>query len=151
LLAPKVLALLGTPDTIEPLARAFLQVTFLAMPAILMQTILMMALRGGGDAVTPLIFMGMAVLLDVVLNPFFILGWGPLPSLGIAGSALATAVANYISLAAMLYYIYHRDLPLRLRGRELWLLVPDRKLLRLIFVKGLPMGIQMIVVSKLDG
>lgn len=148
LLAPKVLALLGTPETIEPLARAFLQVTFLAMPAILMQTILMMALRGSGDAVTPLIFMGMAVLLDIVLNPFFILGWGPLPALGIAGSALATAVANYISLTAMLYYIYHRDLPLRLRGRELWLLVPDRKLLKLIFVKGLPMGIQMIVVSS---
>ncbi len=148
LLAPKVLDLLGTPEAIEPLARAFLQVTFLAMPAILMQTTLMMALRGSGDAMTPLIFMGMAVLLDIALNPLFILGWGPLPALGIAGSALATAAANYISLAAMLYYIYYRDLPLRLRGEELWLLVPDRELLRLIFTKGLPMGVQMIVVSS---
>ena len=147
-LAPDVLALLGTQTEIEPLARAYLQVTFLAMPAILMQTILMMTLRGSGDAITPLIFMGMAVAIDVVLNPLLILGPGPLPALGIAGSALATTVANYVSLVAMLIYIYRRDLPLRLRGNELRDLLPDPKILRLIFVKGLPMGIQMIVVSS---
>ncbi|HWT62917.1 MAG TPA: MATE family efflux transporter [Ochrobactrum sp.] len=147
-LAPSVLGLLGTPDTIEPLARAFLQVTFVAMPAILMQTILMMALRGSGDSITPLIFMGLAVILDIALNPLFILGVGPIPALGISGSALATAIANYISLAAMLIYVYRKDLPLRLKGQELWLLVPDFKILKLIFSKGLPMGIQMIVVSS---
>jgi putative MATE family efflux protein len=147
-LAPHVLTLLGTPETIEPLARAFLQVTFVAMPAILMQTILMMALRGSGDSITPLIFMGLAVILDIAFNPLLILGVGPIPPLGISGSALATAVANYISLAAMLFYIYQKDLPLRLKGQELRFLIPDLKVLKLIFSKGLPMGIQMIVVSS---
>ncbi|MFG0634651.1 MATE family efflux transporter [Pseudomonas sp. xss_2] len=147
-IAPDVLALLGTQAEIEPLARAYLQVTFLAMPAILMQTILMMTLRGSGDAITPLMFMALAVTLDVILNPLLILGSGPLPALGIAGSALATAIANYVSLIAMLIYIYRRNLPLRLRGDELRDLLPDLKILRLIFVKGLPMGIQMIVVSS---
>ncbi|MGU3575476.1 MATE family efflux transporter [Brucellaceae bacterium C25G] len=147
-LAPYVLDVLGTQETIEPLARAFLQVTFVAMPAILMQTILMMALRGSGDSITPLLFMGLAVILDIILNPVLILGVGPVPALGISGSALATAVANYISLAAMLIYIYRKDLPLRLKGQELWLLIPDRAVLKLIFSKGLPMGIQMIVVSS---
>lgn len=46
--APHVLALLGTGPEITPLARDFLRVTFLAMPAILMQTMIMMALRGAG-------------------------------------------------------------------------------------------------------
>lgn len=147
-LAPHVLDALGTQETIEPLARAFLQVTFVAIPAILMQTILMMALRGSGDSITPLIFMGLAVILDIALNPLLILGMGPIPALGISGSALATAIANYISLAAMLIYIYRKDLPLRLKGQELWLLIPDRNVLKLIFSKGLPMGIQMIVVSS---
>lgn len=147
-IAPHVLELLGTPVTIGPLARAFLQVTFVAMPAILMQTILMMALRGSGDSITPLIFMGLAVILDIALNPLLILGVGPIPALGISGSALATAIANYISLVAMLIYVYRKDLPLRLKGQELWLLVPDLKVLRLIFSKGLPMGIQMVVVSS---
>ncbi|MFC2254860.1 MATE family efflux transporter [Labrys portucalensis] len=147
-LAPDVLNLLGTQAEIEPLARAYLRVTFLAMPAILMQTIVMMTLRGSGDAITPLIFMGLAAALDVILNPLLILGLGPMPTLGIAGSALATAIANYASLIAMLVYIYRRDLPLRLRGNELRGLLPDLKILRVIFVKGLPVGIQMIVVSS---
>lgn len=148
LLAPHVLDLLGTPDAITPLARAYLRVTFLAMPAILIQTMLMMALRGGGDAITPLIFMALAVVLDIVLNPVLILGLGPAPALGIAGSALATALANFISLGAMVLYLYARDRPLRLRGAELRYLKPDLEVLRVMLAKGLPMGVQMIVVSS---
>ncbi|TKW65832.1 MAG: MATE family efflux transporter [Paracoccus denitrificans] len=145
--APDVLSLLGTDAAIVPLARAFLKVTFLALPAILMMTMLMMTLRGSGDAITPLIFMILAVLLDVVLNPVFILGLGPAPEMGIGGSAFAMAIANYIALFAMVIYIYVRDLPLRLRGAELSYLRPDPSILGLMLRKGLPMGIQMVVVS----
>lgn len=147
-LAPQVLALLGTGPEITPLARAFLRVTFLAMPAILMQTMLMMALRGAGDSITPLIFMALAVVLDVILNPLFILGRGPFPQMGIGGSAFAMAVANYTSLAAMLAYLYLRRHPLRLTGAELGLLVPAPAILRLMLRKGLPIGLQMVVVSS---
>ena len=145
--APHVLALLGTDPAITPLARAFLKVTFLALPAILMMTMLMMTLRGSGDAITPLIFMILAVVLDVVLNPVFILGLGPAPAMGIGGSAFAMAIANYTALIAMLAYIYARDLPLRLRGAELSYLRPDPSILMLMLRKGLPMGVQMVVVS----
>jgi Na+-driven multidrug efflux pump len=82
------------------------------------------------------------------LNPVFILGLGPFPAMGIAGSATATAFANYAGLAAMLAYIYRRDLPLRLKGPELRFLRPDPALLRVILAKGLPMGLQMIVISS---
>jgi len=146
--APHVLDLLDTEAQIVPLARAFLQVTFLAFPAILTMTLLMMTLRGSGDAITPLIFMALAVVLDIGLNPVLILGLGPFPALGIGGSALATAVANYVGLAALLTYVYARDLPLRLRGAELRYLRPDPAILKLMLIKGLPMGAQMIVVSS---
>jgi putative MATE family efflux protein len=131
-----------------PLALAYLRVIFLAMPATLMLTMLMMALRGSGDSLTPLWFMALSVVLDAGLNPVFILGLGPAPQLGIAGSATATAIASYVSLGAMLVYIYARDLPLRLRGRELGYLRPDRAVFRQILGKGLPMGLQMIVISS---
>jgi Na+-driven multidrug efflux pump len=88
------------------------------------------------------------VLLDSGLNPVFILGLGPAPALGIAGSATATVIANYTGLTAMLVYIYARDLPLRLRGSELRYLLPDRAILKTIVIKGLPMGLQMIVISS---
>ena len=110
--------------------------------------VLMMALRGSGDAMTPLWFMLLVVLLDSALNPVFILGLGPAPELGIAGSATATVIANYLGLAGLLVYIYRRDLPLRLRGGELRFLSPRPGLLRIIFRKGLPMGMQMVVVSS---
>src|SRR3546814_11877914 len=80
---------------------------------------LMMASRGAGDAVTPLRFMILSVALDIVLNPVLILGLGPFPRLGIAGSAPATASAGTISLAAMPVWFYAKDHVLRLRGREL--------------------------------
>lgn len=146
-LSPALLGVLETPPSVVPLAQQFLQIIFLALPAILIITMLMMALRGAGDAITPLIFMGVAVAICAALNPFLILGLGPFPRLGIGGSALSLTLANYISLAAMLAYIYWRDLPLRLRGAELAFLKPDVSILRLMVVKGFPMGLQMIVIS----
>ena len=146
-LSPAILHLLGTPGDAAPLALAYLRVIFLAMPALLLLTLLMMALRGAGDSMTPLWFMIVAVVLDGGLNPVFIIGLGPAPRLGIAGSATATLIANYAALIGLLAYMYARDLPLRLRGRELRYLVPSPAILRTMIAKGLPMGIQMIVIS----
>jgi putative MATE family efflux protein len=146
-LSPAILGLLGTPAGAAPLALDYLRVIFLAMPALMMLTLLMMAMRGSGDSLTPLWFMIVAVVLDSGLNPVFILGLGPAPRLGIAGSATATLIANYAAFFGFLAYMYARDLPLRLRGRELRYLLPDGALLKTIVAKGLPMGIQMIVLS----
>ena len=146
-LSPQILGLLGTPAGAAPLALAYLRVIFLAMPALLLLTLLMMALRGAGDSLTPLWFMIVAVVLDSGLNPVFIRGLGPAPELGIAGSATATLIANYAALIGLVGYMYLKDLPLRLRGRELRYLLPTRAILKTLFVKGLPMGIQMIVIS----
>ena len=146
--APDLLHLLGMPAAAMPLALSYLRVIFIAMPAILIIIVLMMGLRGAGDALTPLWFMIVAVVLDAGLNPVFILGLGPAPRLGIAGSATATVIANYVGLIGLLTYIYRRDLPLRLRGRELRYLRPDPAILKTIVRKGLPMGLQMIVISS---
>ncbi|HZV58589.1 MAG TPA: MATE family efflux transporter [Sphingobium sp.] len=146
-LAPRILDLLATPGDAYDLALAYLRVIFVSMPGGLLTIMLMMGLRGGGDAMTPLKFMILTVILDTGLNPFLILGIGPFPEMGIAGSATATALANYLSLAAMVAYVYARDLPLRLRGAEWKFLKPDGHELRIIISRGLPMGAQMIVMS----
>jgi putative MATE family efflux protein len=146
-LSPAILHLLGTPGPAEPLALAYLRVIFLAMPAILLLTLAMMALRGAGDSMTPLFFMIVAVVLDSALNPVFIRGLGPAPRLGIAGSATATLIANYAALLGLIAYIYIKDLPLRLRGPELRYLWCDMQIMKTIVVKGFPMGLQMIIIS----
>jgi putative MATE family efflux protein len=146
-MSTSILSLLGTPAQSAPLAHAYLQVIFLAMPALLLLTVLMMAQRGAGDSITPLWFMIVAVVLDIGLNPIFILGLGPAPQLGIAGAATATLIANYAALLGLLGYIYFKDLPLRLRGPELRYLWCSPEILKTMFVKGLPMGLQMIMIS----
>ena len=145
--APQLLGILGTPDTARPLALSYLRVIFIAMPGMLIMVMLMMTLRGSGDSVTPLYFMIVSAVIYSGLNPFLIAGIGPFPEMGIAGSATATVVANTVAMLGLVAYIYWKDLPLRLRGAELRYLRPDPALLRTIVVKGLPMGMQMIVVS----
>jgi len=145
--APGMLRLMATPGESYQLALDYLRMIFIAMPLMIVSIILTMGLRGAGDARTPLIFMVIAVLLDVGLNPFLIAGIGPFPELGIVGSGVAMIVANAVSFAAMLTYIYWKDLPLRLRGAELAYLRPAASELGYILTKGLPMGAQMLVMS----
>ncbi len=146
--APEMLGLLGTPSGSEGLALTYLRVIFVAMPATLTFTLVMMALRGSGDSVTPLWFMALSALIDLGLNPALILGLGPLPQLGIFGSALSTVIANSIALVLMIALLYRRQSPLTLRGAELGYLVPNREILSSLVKKGLPMGLQMIVISS---
>jgi putative MATE family efflux protein len=147
ILAPQLLTALATPGESYGLALAYLRVIFISMPAGMISVMLAMGLRGGGDARTPLLFMILTVVIDVILNPLLIAGIGPFPRLGIAGSALSTAIANTAGLVATLAYIYVRDLPLRLRGAELRYLIPARAELGYIVGKGLPMGAQMLIIS----
>jgi putative MATE family efflux protein len=146
--ADALLRLLATPAEVRPLALDYLRVIFLSMPPSFIVVLLTMGLRGTGDSMTPLIFMGLTAALDVVLNPLFILGLGPVPAYGIAGSALATLIANLAGLIGLVAYIYARDLTVRLRGAELRYILPDPALLRTILGKGVPMGLQMLVVSS---
>src|SRR5690606_28388893 len=109
--------------------------------------ILTMGLRGAGDSRTPLIFMGVTVVLHTLMNPLLIIGWGPIPALGISGSAISMGLSSLVSLIGTVIYIYAKDLPLRLRGPELSYLLPRRDELGFILVKGFPMGAQMAVMS----
>ncbi|GGE76337.1 MATE family efflux transporter [Sphingomonas prati] len=145
--APQLLRLLATPPAVQDLALIYLRVIFLSMPAAFLLVLLMMGLRGTGDSLTPLWFMVVSTVVDSGLNPILIAGAGPIPAMGIAGSATATLIANHVGLGALLVYIYARDLPIRLRGREWRYLIPDPVLLRAILAKGAPLGLQMMVVS----
>jgi putative MATE family efflux protein len=147
LAAPDLLRLLGTPGDALPLAATYLRTFLLGTPAAVVLVALSMALRGSGDSVTPLYFMGLAALLDIILNPVLIAGMGPFPALGIAGSGYATAIANWTALFGLILFLYLRKNPLRLLRSELGFLVPDGGQLKSIFAKGLPMGLQMIVIS----
>ncbi|MBI1407739.1 MAG: MATE family efflux transporter [Caulobacter sp.] len=147
LLTDQILHLLGTPPDALPLATAYLKVIFLGLPFMNFLTFLMTVLRGAGDSRTPFAFMGLSVVLDMGFNPVLILGLGPFPQMGIAGAATATLISQVVSLSSLLVLLYLRKHPLRLAGPDLAYLKPDPTLLRALVAKGLPMGLQMIVIS----
>jgi putative MATE family efflux protein len=147
LLAPALLRAMATPDAAYPLALDYLRIIFLCMPTSFLMILISSSLRGVGDAVTPFRNTLVNVGLDILLNPIFILGWGPIPAMGIAGSALATLIASVISLLLLIQQIYAKDLTIRLRGPELAWLRPDMRWVKSIAMMGLPMGLSMIIMS----
>ncbi|MGF7154684.1 MATE family efflux transporter [Novosphingobium gossypii] len=146
--AAALLDLLSTPEVSRADALAYLRVIFVTLPLATVNLMVSMGMRGAGDSKTPLYAMILAVVLDIVLNPLLIIGVGPLPALGVAGSAIATALANTAGMLLQVWVIYRKDLPLRLRGPELAYLRPRGEDLRYVLVKGLPMGAQMLIVSS---
>jgi putative MATE family efflux protein len=143
---PLLVAMSTPPDSL-PLAVAYMRVIFLALPFIYMYAFVMSVLRGAGDSKTPFYFMLLSVAIDIALNPVFIFGLGPIPRLGIAGSALATFVAQAVSLAALISHLYRRRHLLVLHKDEIRHLRVDWTIVGTLIKKGIPMCAQMLVVS----
>jgi putative MATE family efflux protein len=146
-LTPAILGLMRTPPAARDEAIIYLRIIFTAMPFMYFFMFMQMAQRGAGDSKTPFYFMVLAVVLDMVLNPCLIRGLGPFPKLGIAGSATSTLIGQGVSLALLLIYLYRKRSVLMLRPSELHMLAPDLRILRALLFKGMPMGVQMIVMS----
>jgi len=79
-------------------------------------------LRACGDTKTPSLLMAASGLINAVLDPLLIFGFGPIPALGIAGAALATLISWFAGFAVLGYLLLVR---LELISR----MVPSRKVL----------------------
>ncbi|MFT5923539.1 MAG: putative MATE family efflux protein [Paraglaciecola sp.] len=73
---------------------------FLAMPMVGNSV-----LRAYGDTKTPSYVMAFGGLVNVILDPILIFGWGPVPALGIQGAAIATLIAWAFGLFYILYIL----------------------------------------------
>jgi putative MATE family efflux protein len=143
-----LVAWLGTPPDALPFALTYMRIIFLALPFMGGLFFVMAVLRGAGDSRTPFIYLFMAVSMDIALNPLLIFGWGPIPRLGIAGSACATLIAQALSFFALVVHLYRTHHFLCIRRNELSLFKVDWSLVRLLITKGIPMGLQMFVISS---
>jgi putative MATE family efflux protein len=143
----RVLEWMATPAAAMPLADAYLKIIFVALPLLYAFAFLSAILRGAGDTRTPFAFLLVAVALDIGLVPMFMLGIGPFPRMGMAGSAMATLVANAIALPAMLSWLRYKRHPLWISRHERHLYKPDWTIVRALVTKGVPMGLQMVLIS----
>jgi putative MATE family efflux protein len=148
LTAEPILRLMSTPPDALPFAVSYLRIVFIATLPMFFYLYVAMILRGGGDARTPFIFMFVSVGLDIALNPLLIFGPGPLPALGIRGAALAMLISQTTTLLAMIVLLYRRKHFLVIRRDDLHLLRLDLAIVKVLVTRGLPMGLQMLIVSS---
>lgn len=144
LLSDFILKLMNAPPENFSMASSYLKLSLLSTIFMYMAFLIGAILRGIGDTVTPLIFMSLGIGLNAILDPFFIGGFGPFPSHGLNGAAIATLVSQFIALAANLIYFHKKSHFVTLNFKKL---VFDKKITLLIFKIGLPSIVQQSLLS----
>ncbi|OGS27599.1 MAG: hypothetical protein A2297_03560 [Elusimicrobia bacterium RIFOXYB2_FULL_48_7] len=139
-----LLNLLNTPDDIKPMSHVFWTVTMGGLVFTFMYNWFSGVLRGLGDAKTPLYLLVVSTCLNIIIVPVLILGPGPLPKLGVAGSALGTVISNAVMIVVSYYFVLRKHALLNVRQ---WDFSIDWAIIRKIFAIGLPVSMQMIVIS----
>lgn len=147
-LSPDILRWMHTPPDAIQYAIQYLRIIFIGVPFMFLYNYIMTIMRGAGDSKTPFYFLLLSTALDIILNPVLIFGWGPAPKLGIAGSATATVIAQLVSLVALVVYLYRTHHFLCLYKGDGRYLRFDWQIISSLIRKGIPMGLQMIVVSS---
>lgn len=105
LLIDPIFLLLGAHQTLLPLIHDYMNIWFLGSIALMGPMIGNAILRAWGDTKTPSLIMGAAGLINAVLDPILIFGFGPIPALGVQGAALATLISWLIGTAIVLYIL----------------------------------------------
>ncbi|MCI2050104.1 MAG: MATE family efflux transporter [Lachnospiraceae bacterium] len=143
LLAPTVLRLLGTPDTVLGDAVAYFRTVCVGMLFVATSEGVGSSMRALGNSVTPLYFQILACVMNTVLDVLFV----KYLHMGVFGAALATVMSQFTAAACVLTYARVR-IPTYYRfskeeGK------PDRRIIGNAFRIGLPIAVQssMIAVS----
>ncbi|WP_341940902.1 MATE family efflux transporter [Microbacterium sp. LWH10-1.2] len=140
LISHPLLALLQTPSELMAEATVFTQISFIGAGATMFFNYLSAIIRAIGDSRTPLVFLTVSCALNAGLVVLMV---GPL-EWGVAGAALATVVAQAVSVLLCLEFV-RRRLPLLHLRRSDWRVTRAdvAEHLRL----GLPMGFQASIIA----
>lgn len=118
-LGPRALGALGADPGTAAAARAYLM-AFLPAVAFMFPTAAVSAgLRAAGVVGAPMAISSGSLVLNAVLAPVLINGWGPAPRLGVAGAGLATTLSTAAALLVLLALFPRMQSVLRLVAREL--------------------------------
>lgn len=139
-LAGPLLRLMGTPENVLPLSTVYMRIYFGGVVFTMIYNFSAALLRAAGDTKSPLVYLSMAGVLNVVLNLVFVTQF----HMNVAGVALATAIAQAVSAVLVVMALMRRTDACRLSLKDLRIhKVQLAKILRI----GLPAGIQSSLFS----
>lgn len=139
-LARPILTFLGTPEEIMQDAAVYFQITSGGIVAVAFYNGISSILRALGDSRTPLIFLALAALLNVGLDLLFVTVF----HMGVAGAALATAIAQFSSACACLVFSLKTNPYFHIKREEFR---PDTGLIRRMMHIGLPLALQNAMIA----
>ncbi len=93
----RIFLALGARPEIIPFIQSFMRVWLLGVPFIMLTMVYSSTFRAIGDTSSSAKIAIVMTLANVVLDPIFIFGIGPIPAFGIAGAAIATVCATLIA------------------------------------------------------
>lgn len=139
-LAPYLLHLLGVTAAVYDGALEFIRVSFVGMIFVFLFAMFQSLMRGVGQTRIPLLIVLGTVVLNFILDPLFIFGYGFFPAFGLKGAAMTTIITQ--CLAAMIgLYIFLRGkhgIQLTWRGFK-----PDFTYIKKAFFLGFPCSIEL--------
>ena len=126
---------MGTPEDVLPLSTIYMQIYFGGVTFTMVYNFCASILRAAGDTKSPLKFLTIAGVLNVVLNLFFVI----VLHMNVAGVALATAIAQAVSAILVVIALTKRMDSCHLDLKQMH--IYKAELLQIIRI-GLPAGIQ---------
>ncbi len=133
------LAAVGATGEVLDLATAYMEIIALGLPLMFGFFVFIALMRGAGDTVTPMVVMFGTVVLNIVLDPFLIFGWGPFPALGVEGAAIATIFSRGTAMVIGLGIMFAGTRGIRIRTRQL---VPRLSYLPRLVRIGVPASVE---------
>jgi putative MATE family efflux protein len=142
--ADDILPLIGaTPDIME-YSKQYLVITSYGAPVMILAMVMSSLFRGSGDAVKPMIVMITGTVINIILDPFMILGIGPFPEMGVRGAAWATFIAQAGGACLGLLFLFFGKTSFRIRVAHIR---PDWSIIREIYRVGAPTSVFQVTES----
>jgi len=117
-----------------------MRVSFIGIVFVFLYAMFQALMRGIGETRLPLFIVFGTVLLNFVLDPLFIFGWGPVPGEGVMGAALATLVTQALAALVGIAVLLRGSHGIELSWRGL---VPDLRYIKRAFLLGFPGSVEL--------
>ncbi len=139
-----ILTFFGATEEILPLSRRYLTVIIYGTPFLFFMMTTDYLFRSEGNPNTPMYVISTSAILNAVLDPFLIFGWGPFPELGIQGAALATVISQFLTIFLSVYFLIFSHSKYRIKWKYI---VPNPAIIKAIYRVGVPTFITHLLFS----